>query len=456
MSRLGWLIAIAFIFGVGQNASAQQEITVVANFDGIAADGTAPPDPAGKAGTTQFVQWVNTEFAVYDKNTGALLQAPRQGNSLWKRGPCAATNSGSPMVAFDKQARRWVLAQLALSATAYYCVAVSATDDATGNYHLYAFPFPANQTPSTPRLAVWPDAYYASFNLQSGSKSVPFVVAYDRTNMLAGLTARTPISFLPAARTYMLPGDFDGTQPPALGEPAFYAVLGGPNLINLYHFHVDFANPPASTFTSGGQVPITSKGLGCSRNPPLWQSSTVPQPATTVKLDAHADQLMYRLAWRNVNQVEHLVTNQTVILSDNPPVAGIVWYDIVIQAGGPVLAQQGTVADPANSHWIGSLGQDKNGDIALAFDVSSSSVFPSIAVTTRLATDPAGTMTTPVYLVQGGGSQTNTSKWGTHSDLSVDPTDDCLFWVTSEYVKATASGFDWDTRITSLRFNACR
>jgi hypothetical protein len=457
MSRLGWLIAITVLFGVEQ-VSAQQ-ITVLANFDGIAADGTAPPDPTGKAGTAQFVQWVNREFAVYNKNTGALLQAPRPGNSLWKGfgGPCESMNSGSPMVAFDKQAGRWVLAQLALSAPAYYCVAVSTTDDATGTYNRYAFPFPANQTPSTPRLAVWPDAYYASFNLQSGSKTVPFVVAYDRTNMLAGLPARTPISFQPAARAYLLPADFDGTQPPVLGEPAFYAVLGGPNVIHLYRFHVDFANPPASTFSSGGQVLIQSKGLGCSRNPPLWQSGTIQQPATTVKLDAHADQLMYRLAWRNVNQVQHLVTNQTVILSDNPPVAGIVWYDIEIPpAGGPVLAQQGTVSDPTTSYWIGSLGQDKNGDIALAFDVSSSFVFPNIAVTTRLATDPAGTTSAPVSLVQGGGSQTNTSRWGTHSDLSVDPTDDCVFWVTSEYVKATAAGFDWHTRIASLRFNACK
>jgi hypothetical protein len=459
MSRQGWLIALAVSFGVGQQASAQQQITVESNFDGMAAGGTAPAEPAGKAGTTQFVQWVNRRFAVYNKTTGALLQAPRPGNSLWTGfgGPCETMNSGMPMVEFDKQAGRWVLAQLALSTPAYYCMAVSITGDATGAYNRYAFPFPANQSPGAPRLAVWPDAYYASFNLQSGNKSVPYVVAYDRTNMLAGLPARKPISFLPAVRRNILPGDFDGTQPPTLGEPEFYATLGGPNTIDLYRFHVDFTNPPASTFSSGGQVAMQSKGLGCSRNPPLWQNGTISQPATTTKLDAHPDQLMYRLAWRKVNQVEHLVTNQTVILSDNPPVAGIVWYDIVVQpAAAPMLAQQGTVSNAATSYWIGSAGQDKKGDIALAFNVSSSSVFPSVAVTSRLSTDPAGAMTSPVYFAQGGGSQVNSSKWGTHSDLSLDPVDDCVFWVTGEYVKATASGFDWDTRITSLRFNACK
>jgi hypothetical protein len=361
------------------------------------------------------------------------------------------------MVAYDKQAGRWVLAQFALSSPALYCMAVSTTSDATGTFNRYSFPFPANQTPNTPRLAVWPDGYYASFNLVSGTQSRPYVVAFDRTNMLAGLPARPPVSFLPSARTNMLSADFDGTQPPASGEPEFYAVRGGPNVINIYRFHVDFTNPTSSTFTASAQVLVQSFGLGCTRNPPLWIGGAITQPGTAQLLDAHPEQLMYRLAWRKIGLVEHLVTNQTVILSDNPAiVAGIVWYDIAIPVTGmPVLAQQGVISAPTTSYWIGSAAQDKLGDTALAFDVSSSSVFPSIAVTTRLVTDPAGTMSAPVYLVHGTGSQLNTTKWGTHSDLSVDPIDDCQFWVTSEYVKTTAPGFDWDTRITSFRFNAC-
>ena len=50
------------------------------NFDGIAADGVAPPNATGKAGATQFVQWVNYKYAIYDKNSGRQLQAPRPGN----------------------------------------------------------------------------------------------------------------------------------------------------------------------------------------------------------------------------------------------------------------------------------------------------------------------------------------------------------------------------------------
>jgi hypothetical protein len=47
--------------------------TAGVNFEGVAANGSA--------GTTQFVEWVNTEFAVYDK-TGKLLLGPVPGNTL--------------------------------------------------------------------------------------------------------------------------------------------------------------------------------------------------------------------------------------------------------------------------------------------------------------------------------------------------------------------------------------
>lgn len=441
-------------------AAAQPPITVLQSFDGLAADGVAPPNTSGKAGATQFVQWVNDRYAIYDKTTGAQIQAPRPGNSLWSSfgGPCSNLNSGQPMVEYDKLAARWVLAQLALSSPAYYCFAVSTTSDARGPFNLYAFAIPAGLTPNTPRLAVWPDAYYASFNVQQAVKTAaPMVVAYDRTNMLAGQAARGPVSFEPAARTNLLPSDFDGAVPPPPGTPDFYMGVGASTYLSLFAFHVDFASPGNSTFTALPRVMVQSAGLGCTRNPPQWAKGSIAQPpaANGTELVAYPQQLMYRLAWRSVNNAQHLVANQTVILSDSPVVAGIQWFDIV-NPTNPSLDQQGVVSDPAISYWTGSLAQDMNGDIALGFNASSSTLDPSIEIAGRLAGDPLGTMSAPEFLVEGGGAQKNTSKWGTHADMSLDPADDCVFWFTGEYVKTTHSGFDWSTRIGSFRFNACQ
>ena len=446
------VVAAAAMLWLAASAAAQPPITVLENFDGLAADGAAPPNTSGKAGATQFVQWVNNQYAIYDKTTGQQIQAPRPGNSLWAGfgGPCATLNSGQPMVEYDKLAGRWVLAQLALSNPAYYCFAVSTSSDARGPFTLYAFAFPLGLTPNTARLAVWPDAYYASFNVQqAGRAAAPRVVAYDRTNMLAGEPARGPVSFQPAARTNLLPSDFDGAVPPSPGTPNFYMGVGASTYLSLFAFHVDFEQLGNSTFTPLQRVLVQSAGLGCTRNPPQWARGSIEQPSAAdgTALIAYPQQLMYRLAWRNVNNTQHLVANQTVILSDSPVVAGIQWFDIVNPGSNPTLEQQGLVSDPAISYWIGSLAQDTNGDIALGFNASSPTLYPSVEIAGRLAGDPLGTMSTPAFLVQGGGAQKNTSNWGTHADMSLDPADDCVFWFTAEYVKATHSGFDWSTRI---------
>src|SRR5690349_6781933 len=59
------------------------------NFDGVGTgftgpNGTftvnaAPPDTNGAVGATQFAQWVNSSFAVFDKTTGNPVMGPTAG-----------------------------------------------------------------------------------------------------------------------------------------------------------------------------------------------------------------------------------------------------------------------------------------------------------------------------------------------------------------------------------------
>ncbi|HET7101941.1 MAG TPA: hypothetical protein VFJ52_12385, partial [Terriglobia bacterium] len=57
--------------------------TAGANFGGVSANGYAPPDTNGAAGATQYMQWVNVKFAVYNKSNGRLVFGPALGNSIW-------------------------------------------------------------------------------------------------------------------------------------------------------------------------------------------------------------------------------------------------------------------------------------------------------------------------------------------------------------------------------------
>src|SRR5215469_9428573 len=175
------------------NTTAGLSFAGIGNGDYGFVPNAAPPDTNGAVGATQFVQWVNESFAVFDKTTGAILYGPVAGNTLWSGfgGGCESNNDGDPIVQYDKLANRCIFTQFSVSTTPYLqCVAVSTTSDATGSYNRYAFSY-GTQFPDYPKLAVWPDAYYITFNIFNNGVSFAGakVCAYDRTSMLAGSAA---------------------------------------------------------------------------------------------------------------------------------------------------------------------------------------------------------------------------------------------------------------------------
>lgn len=415
-------------------------------------DCCSPPDTNGAAGATQFVQWVNLDFAVFDKATGNLLAGPTTGNTLWSGfgGPCETRNDGDPIAQYDKVAGRWVLAQPVLASPYMYCIAVSTTSDATGTYNRYAFSMP--NFPDYPKLGVWPDGYYASFNMFSGSSFVGArACAFNRSAMLAGAAA-TMVCFQESSSVgSLLPSDLDGATAPPAGSPNFYMNFGS-NSLNLFRFHVDFNSTANSTFTGPINIPVAQFTEACGGG------SCVPQPSTREKLDSLGDRLMYRLAYRNRSGVESLLANHSVFVSGGrkTEVDGVRWYEIRTPSGTPTVFQQGTFSPDSTSRWMGSIAMDKVGNIAVGYSASSGSVFPSIRFTGRVPTDALGTLEGENSIQVGAGSQLRgLNRWGDYSSISVDPVNDCTFWYTNEYLMNNGT-FNWSTRIASFKFPSCQ
>src|SRR5579859_735919 len=408
---------------------------------------SAPPDTNGAAGLTQYVQWVNSSFAIFNKSTGALIAGPTAGNTLWSGfgGGCQTNNDGDPIVMYDKIANRWVFAQFSVSTTPFLqCVAVSTTSDATGTYNRYSFQY--SNFDDYPKMGIWPDAYYTTFNMFNGNTFVGAdLCAYDRNAMLNGQPA-TQVCFQQGSSVGgVLPSDIEGTTPPPAGSPNFLLFFGTNNL-NLFKFHVDFATPANSTITGPTAIPVAAFTPVCNGG------TCVPQAGTTQQLDSLADRLMYRLSYRNFGSHESLVVNHSVAAGTG---GGVRWYELQNPNGTVTVAQQSTFAPDSKFRWMGSIATDQAGDMAMGYSVSSSSSNPSIAFTGRLASDPPSTMQAESTIINGTGSQTgNLSRWGDYSAISVDPSDDCTFWYTTEYIKTTGS-FNWNTRIANFKFSGC-
>lgn len=467
----------------------------------------APPDTTGAVGDTQYVQWVNESFAIFSKTTGAIEVGPIFGNNLFRTlgGNCARDNDGDPIVQYDKIARRWVLSQFAVTSGFSQCVAVSTTPDAAGTYHLYEFKYPAFD--DYPKVGVWPDGYYVTFNMFNAQDRFigTRVCVYDRQKMLQGLPATQQCVQLASTVFGIMPSDLDGAtsalvdaqgnangpSAPPPGSPNYLIGLGSDlKSINLWRFHVDWNTPANSTFGVGAArrpnatIAVAPFTFSCSGSG--QECVTQPGANNPEKLDTIGERVMFRLAYRRFSDHESLVFNHSVDTGPPNRRTGVRWYEIRDPNGAsPTVFQQSTYAPGTPHRWMGSIGMDKVGNIAIGYNISSTTIFPGIRYATRGPQDPLGTLGTEKILQSGTGTQRcklangrclcpktdeegnpevdsagnvkcdTITRWGDYSALTIDPTDDCNFWYTTEYQKDTGA-FNWRTRIGSFRLPSCR
>lgn len=422
--------------------STREILGPVQNFEGVGnVCGCAPPDTDGDVGPNHYFQMINLSFAIWDKQ-GNLLYGPVDNSTLWDGfiGPWTGTNDGDPIVLYDELADRWMASQFAINTsngTYWQLVAVSTSPDPLGSYNRYAFQMQAFN--DYPKLSVWPDGYYATFNM-FGSYTRVGVAAFERDSMLAGSPNARMVYFNQPAGTFsMQPADFDGTPPPD-GTPCFFSYINS-NTQNfqVYEFAVNWAAPSSSIFTLANTLPVAAY------NPNL---DGVPQPGTGTRLDDLGMMIMFRLQYRNFGSYQTLVTNQTVNAGSGR--TGIRWYELRKETTDWSIYQQGTYApNDGEYRWMGSIAMNGNGDIGLGFSVSSGTTYPSIRYVGRRADATLGEMNLDEIQIYGGAySQSGMDRWGDYSCISVDPSDDSTFWFTTEYVRSSG----WKTRIASFNF----
>jgi hypothetical protein len=436
---------------VQRAAPAKLPLGPVTPFAGIGTEiyqiTAAPPDTTGSVGKNHYVQWVNTALAIFDKK-GRRVLGPLDGKLLWTGfgGNCEHFNDGDPIVLYDKQADRWLLTQFAVSGTPFsQCIAVSTTGDPTGTYARYEYQF--NDFNDYPKFGVWPDAYYGTFNMFQGNNFLGAkVCAFERVKMLATTPARMQCFDL-ANQGGVLPADLDGKLPPPSGAPNYLVDLGA-NQLNLWKFHVDWANTASSTLTGPTVIKTAPFQIACGNAAHVGEC--VPQPKTPELLDTLSDRLMFRLAYRNFGDHEALVVNHAVAVG---PSGGVRWYELRTPGGTPSIFQQGTYAPDASFRWMGSVAMDKAGNMLMGYSVSSKKIFPSVRFTGRSSGDPPNQMAAEQQAVAGVGAQSRVDRWGDYASMSIDPTDDCTFWFSTQYV---AKNGDWTTEVVPAKFTQCQ
>jgi len=437
-----------------------------------------PPDPNGDVGSHNYVAMVNLTFAIYSK-TGTLQYGPADIGSLWQgfSVPDCTDPSGDPVVVYDEISNRWILTQFTTAGPEFFnCVAISTTDDPLGSYFRYAFST-GEFFPDYPKYGIMSDGLYITTREFGPTDEYQIgVYAINRHQLVEGDPNPTVVSFhlvngvdpLYLLGDGILPADQDGKRMPPANSPEYFAgtmdndyVYGAPfDAVNWFEADVDFAHPASSTFGLTASLPTApfDSNFPCG---PASARDCLPQPGITntaqyLDILSYRQRPTFRLQYRNFKTYESLVTNQSV--EATPGVAGVRWYEIR-SPQTPVIYQQGTYAPGDGVHrWMGSVAQDKNGNLAAGYSVvNGTDVFPGIRYSGRLASDPVGELSQGEAVLQNGvGAQlTTNSRWGDYTELAVDPRNDCTFYYINEYYPVT-NIVNWQTVVGAFKFPSCR
>jgi len=479
---------------LGQNYSAS------AGFDGLTSVGYVPPDtnisvgmyqPSGGTTETQIVETVNVELAVYD-TSGSLLMGPAPINSIFTAAggassTCASANGGDPIVLFDKIDQRWIISQLAYNMSFtqnHLCMAISNTADATGKYTAFDVPFGKN-LPDYPKLGIWTNGNGANgttWNNTTAEAGVYFSAnIFARGSKFIGAQMCSfPLSDVPLASTLqsipwpcvlngtvvytILPADLEGspalntptstntTLPPPPNTAEYFMQFTGSGNLALYQFTPNYSNQTGSV-SGPANIAVAPFQEACGGG------SCIPQFGTSTQLDSLADRLMYRLSYRNYGGTtgQSLAVTHSVLNDSTSGTVGVRWYQLT-NSSGTWNVQQGTfgpVGIASSYRWMGSIAQDKAGDLGIGYSVSSPSLFPGLAVTGRAVGDTANELEPETFYNIGKGYQSSVNRWGDYSSMSVDPVDDCTMYYANEYLTSSGSYTNWGTWITSMKFNSC-
>lgn len=485
-------------------------MTLVHNFDGIrwgdkaddnkvvGHDIVGASDTSGAAGPDDYVQMVNVGAAIFSKS-GALRCGPMSQAAFFTSPRVQSNCEGDKritdsVVMYDSHAGRWFVSLAFRTETPSFglvqvqCIAVSQTSDPTGGWYRYEFQIsgdgtcPDSQDPTAfracegdyPKAGVWPDAYYltAASRPDEGHYNGVYLLAFERARMLQGQDARSVEFYIPNASgqisvssaTHFLVADWDGPTPPPEGapEPVVQEAFG--EELGVWGFHVDWTDPAKSTLSRTSDFTNQSFTGRCHSN----NDTCIDQPTengVTKQLAALADgKVMFRLPYRNLGDRQVLLATLSVLVGPGDRM-GIGWYELQNGSGGWDIAQQGAYAPTdANDRWMPSIAMDHVGDILVGFNASGPTLHPSVHYAARRPSDPKDML--PVgegSFVAGTGSQLDTEQFGDYAQTTLDPSDDCTFWYTSEYydyqppagTSDPTTEHNFSTRIGAVRMDSC-
>jgi hypothetical protein len=404
-----------------------------------------PPDTMGAVGPNHLVSLLNSDFGVFNKTTGAVLQKislPSFWGSLGTAPGQPADFPFDPKILYDQHSGRFVAITLggASAPGSWVMIAVSPPSDPTGAWDKWAIDADLdnnvqqfNNSADFPGLGVDAFNVYVTANMFNGaSAQYSKVWVVPKAQLLAGSNPITWFEFRnpPGSDFTMQPAHTFGT---AAAE--YFLFEGSVNRLGVAWMDNASGTP---VWHSPLQVPVT----------PYTSTSILPgapQSGNDNTIDTSDTRLLNVVYRAGALWTVHTVQSPATVKTE------VAWYQIDPSAG--TVLSQGRISDPTRWYFYPSIGVNANGDVAIGMSGSSATEFVGGYYTAWRFADPSGTMQLVSLLKAGEQPYFKTltgteNRWGDYSATVVDPNGNLRFWTVQEYAQTpdTATGASrWGT-----------
>jgi len=430
-----------------------------------------PPDTTGAIGPAHYVEFVNSEVAVFSRATLALVSSA---NLYTFDGFTNPVNAYDVQIQYDPQSKRWFYLNAAFNPI---------------NNGLLEFGFSKSSDPSnltsgwcqytldiSSANGVSTGTYFPDFPKLGHDNAHVLLTdnTFSSSNFISAQIWSYPkpaagaISACPASETTTLFGSSAAQLKTSLGNLAFTVipantadssaagfVVSADGTTHLMTWEVD-GSGGSPTLKKDGEITISTFGL----------PANVPQPGSPFSLDSGDASLTQAVAHRDpglgASPPEGVWTEHT-IAGPGGYYSAVRWYELVpakCSAGtcpAAALRQQGNVAVPNQFAFNGAISPAMDGtDAVINYNVGSSTLLAQIRSQSRNGTDPLGTMSNEIRLSFSNAADqdfscvNNSSKvcrWGDYSGASPDPAATNRVWGSNQIngPAAANNGAQWQT-----------
>jgi hypothetical protein len=380
---------------------------------------------------------VNLAGIIYTK-AGAVAKATFGLDSFFG---VPASSLSDPQVSYDASSGRWFASIIDIPG-ARVVFAVSTSNDPTGTFNLYSVADTGN-LPDQPVTGTNDDKYVISVNdfnsagtrflgvhywvlnkseLVAGAATIHFATTTPNPNMFS----LHPAQHLSSSTTFYMVTDCTGTcVPSATSQTNTETVISITGL------------PPAAVTASTSSFSIATSVIG----------PNAAQPGTSTTLTTN-DNRVESVAWES-NSLWASWNDACVPSGDSSTRTCLRLVQATTSGATATKAQDFDFAASGQYYFYPAVTSFQ-GQVAVSFGRSSSSIFPSAMATGRASTDPLNTLQAPAVIKAGTTVDTST-RYGDYFGAATDPTptSSSTFWVAGEY-RADSTFQNWNTVIGQI------